>query len=169
MENIFLRLATKDDEMFLFKLVNDYECRKNSLNSREIIREDHEQWLNTILSSKTSQQYILMEEEEPVGQGRLELIGDGCRISYSVIPQRRGCGYGKILLKLLNNAILKNFPFCTYSYGEVLRQNVASQKIFEELGYESEEQDNIFFYRKSITQYVVDERDNLTARGGYCF
>ena len=155
MKNIFLRHAAKDDEMFLFKLVNDRECRKNSLNSKKIALEDHEQWLNTILSSKSCQQYILMEEDVPIGQGRLELIGKGCRISYSVIPQRRGCGYGKILLELLNNAILEDFPSCAYSYGEVLQKNIASQKIFEELGYKAEKQDNIFCYRKSVRQRVA--------------
>lgn len=150
MENLFLRYAAKEDAMFLFELVNDCECRQNSLNSDKISYEDHEQWLADILRSETRQLYILMEKELPIGQGRLELTKEGCRISYSVVPQRRGCGYGKILLKLLNNAIIKDFPSCTCSYGEVLKQNVASQKIFEELGYKREELNNIFYYKKPV-------------------
>jgi hypothetical protein len=155
MKKVFLRYATKDDAMFLFELVNDRECRKNSLNSKEITYEEHIQWLNAVLCSETRCQYILMEEEKSIGQGRLERIQDGCRISYSVIPQRRGCGYGKILLELLNNAILEDFQSCVYSYGEVLQKNIASQKIFEELGYKAEKLDTIFCYRKCVRQRVT--------------
>lgn len=144
MRKVSLRNATKNDVFFLFELINDSECRHNSLRSEEIIFESHKKWLQETLHSKTRKQYILMDGDTAVGQGRLELVEEGCRISYSIIPERRGAGYGKVLLKLLNNMILEVFPCCTYSYGEALRHNVASQRIFEELGYEREETKDFF-------------------------
>lgn len=155
MENVFLRHATEEDAIFLLDLANEKECRNNSLNQNKISKESHEQWFKEILRSETCQQYIMVKGGESIGQGRLEQMGDGCRISYSLIPQRRGCGYGKFLLKLLNNAALTDFSSCIYTYGEVLQQNIASQKIFEELGYIAEKRDHILYYRKTIEYYIV--------------
>lgn len=160
MKKIYLRPAAMNDAMFLFELANDSECRNNSLNSDKISFENHMEWFKEILEAPEKRQYILMDENQPVGQGRLELTEKGCRISYSIIPHRRGCGYGEILLKLLNNAILDEFPSCTYSYGEVLPHNVASRKIFENLGYYSKSLENYYHYKKEIT-YYDENLDNL--------
>lgn len=150
MEKIFLRQGMQEDMLFLFKLANDRECRNNSLKPHEITWEEHRKWFKEIILSKTQRQYILMDGVQPVGQGRLEVIGDFCRISYSIIPERRGKGYGKHLIELLNQTISKDFSNCTYCFGEVLKKNIASQKIFEELGYTAEERDDYFYYYKYI-------------------
>lgn len=158
MEQMELRHATIDDTMFLFELVNEHECRKNSLNSNFITFEEHEEWMRQILCSDVKRQYIFSVCDCPVGQGRLELVGDSCRISYSLIPKYRGCGYGKILVQLLNNIALQDFPDCKYSFGEVLKWNVASQKIFEELGYQADQRDDFFSYRKKIEYYEISQK-----------
>lgn len=150
MEDLFLRYACKDDAMFLLKLANDKECRENSFNSHEISLKEHIVWLEKILHSETCRQYIMMEGTLAVGQGRLEMNGNACRISYGIIPERRGCGFGKRLIHLLENAVLKDFPNCSYYYGEVLKRNVASQKIFVKLGFTAEEKEHIFCYRKYV-------------------
>lgn len=163
--NIFLRDAVEEDAVFLFDLVNDFECRNNSFHPDKVLYEEHLKWLKKILTSQTQKQYILVEGEKLIGQGRLELIGSTCRISYSVIPERRGCGYGKVLVQLLNNAIIQSFPDCLYSYGEVLKKNVSSQKIFEELGYEMEEREEYFYYQKQ-TDYYAEHQICLKKPGG---
>ena len=167
MEKVSLRYATESDAVFLFDLVNDPECRRNSLNSDRIVFESHVEWLEGILCSDMQKLYILIDGDEPVGQGRLELRDEGCRISYSIIPERRGYGYGGVLLKLLNNAILTEFPSCRYSYGEVLQHNVASQKIFEELGYEARKVKDVYYYRKLVEYYEITEIDVKNRGGGY--
>lgn len=150
MENIFIRYAVDKDASFLFQLVNDRLCRENSLNSQKITLEEHMDWFKKILHSDAQRQYILMNGTSPIGQGRLEARGDACRISYSIVQKYRGCGYGKILIQLLNNAAAKDFPECNSCFGEVLKGNVASQKIFEELGFSFEERDDYFYYLKRL-------------------
>lgn len=164
MEGLILRYAVQEDLKFLLKLANDKECRNNSLNPQEITLEEHRTWFGEMLRSETQRLYILMDGDKPIGQGRLESRGETCRISYSVIPERRGCGYGKSLLQLLNNAAIKDFPECSSCFGEVLKENIASQKIFEELGYIAENQNDYFCYFKYIEKCKVDtEQKN---RGG---
>ncbi len=157
MNEIFLRYAIQADAGFLFKLVNERECRKNSLNSKEISLESHMAWFHEILHSEKKRQYILIEGSKPVGQGRLESNGETCRISYSIIPERRGCGYGKYLIQLLGNVAVKDFPECISCFGEVIRENIASQKIFMGLGYNVEKRDNYFYYYKNIKYCKADQ------------
>lgn len=165
MEDIFLRYAVQEDAEFLFKLINDRECRRSSLNSGKINWNEHMDWFRKILLSGTQKQYILMDRETPVGQGRVEASGETCRISYSIISERRGCGYGKILVGLLNNAAVKDFRGCNSCFGEVLRENIASQKMFEELGFASEEQEKYFRYKKRI-EYCEIEQEISKKNGG---
>ena len=156
MRDIFLRYAVQEDAEFLFKLVNDRECRENSLNQNKITLKEHMNWFREILYSRTQKQYILMVGNTPVGQGRLEARGESCRISYSILPEYRGYGYGKILIKLLNNAAIKDFQGCRSCFGEVIKGNIASQKIFEELGYITEEKVQYLRYNKQIEYYKID-------------
>lgn len=165
MGDIFLRYALLDDGMFLLELANNRECRENAFDSHKITIEEHMSWLEKILHSETKKQYILMDGTVPVGQGRLETEDDTCKISYDIIPERRGCGYGKLLIQLLNNAALKDLPNCSYSYGEVLKGNIASQKVFEELGYTGEEQKECFCYRKHIEYIEISQSVNSLTRG----
>lgn len=167
MEDIFLRYAVQSDAGFLFELVNERECRKNSLNPKEITLESHMNWFHEILHSEKKKQYILMEGSKPVGQGRLESKGETCRISYSIIPERRGCGYGKYLIQLLNNAVIKDFPECVSCFGEVIPENIASQKIFMELGYNVEKRDNYFYCYKHIKYCEADQELIENRTGGY--
>ena len=97
-QEVVLRDANEQDVMFLFHLANDPECRKNSLNSEIIFLDDHLIWFQQMMKNHMKKQYILMDCCERVGQGRLEQIGNECRISYSIVPEYRGCGYGKVLL-----------------------------------------------------------------------
>ena len=123
-------------------------------------------WFRGTLLSRTQKQYILMDGITPIGQGRLEASGETCRISYSIIPERRGCGYGKALIKLLNNAAVKDFQECNRCFGEVLKENIASQKIFEELGFTAEEREKFFWYNKRIEYCKIDQEFNQKIGGG---
>ena len=101
MDNLYLRNANKKDLLFVYQLANDSESRRNSLNTNKISIDDHEKWFRNILSSNKASLYILMDSDTAIGQGRLEIINGKCRISYSIVPESRGRGYGKKLLCLL--------------------------------------------------------------------
>lgn len=150
-QSLFLRRAVWEDCAFLLQLANDDECRKSSFNQDKISLDTHIKWLKQVLCSETVKLYILMDQTEAIGQGRLELLENRCRISYSIIPKRRGGGYGKELIWLLCHAMLRDFSNCSVCYGEVLKTNVASQKVFEDLGYLAvNETEKYMIYEKNV-------------------
>lgn len=150
MGKIYLREACWDDKDFLFNLVNDEGCRKNSLNPKHIPLVEHERWFKKALDMGTQRIYILLDDGRRIGQGRLELRDEGCRISYSIVPEWRGCGYGGYLLEALCPMVAEVFPRCRRVYGEVLRWNVASQRIFADLGFSAEERADYLIYYKDV-------------------
>lgn len=139
MENLYLRNADMKDLLFVYHLANESEVRNNSLNTNKISIDEHKKWFQNILNAKKASLYILMDSDIAVGQGRLEIVNGKCRISYSIVPDRRGRGYGKKLLNLLLKKMKEDYPECKICYAEVLAGNVASRKIFEELMFERAE------------------------------
>lgn len=149
MGKLYLKKASESDSGFILDLANDPECRKNSFNPEIITLDTHMKWYDKIMNSSTACIYLLMEGDIPVGQGRLELKNGKCRISYSLISARRGCGYGKKLVALLMKRALTDFPDCNLFYAEVMKNNVASQKIFEEsmfLKNDVDKETGVFIY-----------------------
>lgn len=144
---------------FLFTLVNDWDCRENSLNQYKITEQEHEEWFFKTLQSEMKTIYILMHRDRPVGQGGLEEISGTCRISYSIILERWGCGYGRILMQQLGSRAGKKFPKCKYIYGQVVKNNVAFQKIFGNLGYSMVDVGNFIYYKKMLYS-VSDQADD---------
>lgn len=146
METVFLRPAVKEDAVFLYELVNDNECRKNSLCSDPIPWENHVEWFDRVLASAEKCIYICMDQGKRIGQGRLEKTESGCRLSYSIIPKKRGHGYGNRLLSLLEKEAMKSGWGTVY--GEVLIQNEASARIFRHLGYRCKQKDDYLLFYK---------------------
>ena len=108
MNKLYLRSATMADVQLLFDWANDPAVRENSFSSAQIRYEEHEKWFATILASDAARLFILMKQEMPIGQIRLELREGAWRISYSVAALYRGRGYGRILLEMMENELISS-------------------------------------------------------------
>lgn len=142
--------ATPSDCDLLLEWENEDECRKSSFCRDIILREDHERWFNQLYFSSRRNVFVLWEGNQPVAQVREEIYNKKIHLSYSVAKERRGCGYGKLLLLMYESMGRDYINSEGYIYGEVKKSNVASQKVFEELAYEKEERDDVYIYYKRI-------------------
>ena len=102
---ICLREATIKDRDLLFEWANDPETRRASFRTEKIGYEEHCRWFERILSDKNELQFILMNQDEPVGQVRLTLEGKNAVVSYSIAPDKRGLGYGKEIIRLTQDLV----------------------------------------------------------------
>ena len=149
MKDIHLRKVENKDMMLLYQWVNDPLVRKNSFNSGNISLEEHQKWFNEKFKNPNESIYILMVGEKSIGQVRLSKSNKQVIISYSIDSKYRGQGYGKLILKLVEDKINdENIKLI----GRVKRDNIASQLIFQSLNYEKEEFDNYFEYTKIVNQ-----------------
>lgn len=161
-----LRKATETDREQLLLWANEPECRKNSLHSHLITREEHSNRFAGKLDSENCPIYILEEKEKKLGQVRIDLLQSHGRISYSIDKGYRGLGYGKLILCLFFRETLKDFPDCQELIAEVKKENVASQRIFEEFGFTVQESgDNTIRYMAKPAMLKNIKRPEII-RGG---
>lgn len=131
----YLRTATEEDMDLLFAWANETDVRKNSFSEKNITYEEHRQWYKKLLNSKDSRQYIYMCDGVEIGQVRIKIVGNEAEIGYSICFQKRCMGYGKEMIYLLREQIRHDFPEVRKLTAKVKPDNVASQKVFLDMGY----------------------------------
>lgn len=131
----YLRYAVEEDMDLLFHWANESTVRKNAFSSAEITHEEHIRWFDNMLMRKDAKQYIYMCNDEPVGQIRIAVSGDIAEISYSICLEKRCMGYAKEMVRLLQGQVQKDFPEVKKLTAKVKPDNIASRKVFLDLGY----------------------------------
>ena len=123
--------ATNDHLVFLWSLRNDLVTNKYSLVSGKVSFSEHKKWF---LQNK-KKIYILANNNEPIGQIRLEKDKSDVLIDYAVAKNYRNKGYGSMLIKdcLKNNDNVQNFKAIVH------KKNIASINIFKKLNFKIEE------------------------------
>ena len=132
---IKLRKVTFDDMDILYQWANDTDVRENSFNSEPIPYEDHKEWFDRIINDNTVYQFMLLDNETPVGQIRLNVEGDEAEIGYSIAREFRGKGYGHKILQLIVEEVRLSIPEINKLVAKVKSGNIASKKLFESEGY----------------------------------
>lgn len=132
---VFLRKAEKDDMDLLFKWANDSVVRSNSFNTNPIPYENHVRWFKKMMEDDTVLQFILMDDDTPVGQIRLNIDGKNAEIGYSIASEFRGKGYGHRILQLVAEEVKTNHPEIRSLIAKVKPENTASNKLFVKEGY----------------------------------
>ncbi len=157
-EELHLRPAVIEDMDLLYKWRNEEICRKNSINKEYITYDNHCKWYIQKLNSKNCIIFICIKNDGsvclPIGQARIDYekheIG---KISYSIDAGYRCNGYGTRILKLLeyNKDVLNNISkLCAV----VEKNNIASQKCFENLKYLKNIKDGMFYYTKNLVNKI---------------
>lgn len=150
MKEIELRSATLSDLDLVFQWANDTETRKNSFQTTKIPYEEHKKWYQSRLKSKASDIFICYKNEIPVGQIRLDYQEKQAYISYSVAKEERGKGYGTALLSLIEEKAKNDIKRVSILCAKVKKDNIASCKKFEKLGYEKGMEQGYILYSKRI-------------------
>ena len=131
-----LRKATEADAEILFRWRNEPETRANSFHTEPIPYEEHVAWLKAALCNPAQEIYILCDGNVSIGQARLSTEGEAATISYSIDAAYRARGYGRAMLRCVEKLCAeRGTPKMLRGY--VKQKNIASQVIFESLGYTS--------------------------------
>jgi RimJ/RimL family protein N-acetyltransferase len=139
---ISLRKVTKNDARLLFEWENESEVRANATNQKLISWDEHIAWFACKLLDKLSFIYILTDLHENIGVIRFDNNNGVFIISYLIDKNHRGEGFGFLILEMGMKKIreaVENPIFIGY----VKRGNIASEKIFNRLGFSIKKEDVI--------------------------
>lgn len=137
--NLKMREAQKEDVDLYFRWANDREVRQNSFNPEPIKFESHFEWFTTKLTSERTMLFVFEILGKPVGQFRIDNVDNAWLIDYSVDKHYRGLGAGKAMVshfKASNSSSYLLYPL----KAKVKTSNIASQRVFEELGFQKVEE-----------------------------
>lgn len=133
--NFYLRPVMKDDKERLLIWANDEVVRRNSFHQEFITEESHNQWFDRVIKDPNVLIFILMMNEEAIGQCRLTIEDGIADIAYSIDKKLRGKGMGKILIHLMEQEVVSRYPEVKRLTGKVKESNIPSIKCFKDSGY----------------------------------
>lgn len=130
-----LRLAKFQDDKLLFNWANDPLVRSNAFNSKTINKTTHKEWFQSRINNKKNCVIYILETKEkvPIGQVRFEKKNKIFYINYSLDSFVRGKNIGYIFLKKAIKKFKQNRRIRLIA--EVKRENLASCKVFEKIGF----------------------------------
>lgn len=135
-EKIYLRIVKETDMKLLFDWRNNEIVRKNSFCMEPVEWTEHVKWFNATLVKSPVLFFIMMCNEQEVGQIRIDLELDNTAIiNYSIAEKYRGLGYGKQILYLAETELYERFKNKYMLKALVKENNISSQVAFERLGY----------------------------------
>ena len=148
-EEFVLRPASFRDIENVFLLSNDTEVRKNSIHERKISWKEHVSWFNETLSNKKCMFFIAeTEDEQCIGQIRFSIKGKECIVSISISEQFRGRHFGsKVLRKAMDSVSQQTY------FAYIKESNIASQKMFERIGFQCVRYESINNTTYKVYQY----------------
>ncbi len=149
--SLYLRKATEADAEILFCWRNDPDTRANSFNTELVSYAEHIAWFSATIHDPAHEIFILCRGETLIGQVRLAFEDETAMVSYSIDTAYREQGYGLAILRLVENLCVKRKKPCILC-GYVKKKNIASQLIFEKLGYTREDAREMTFliFKKRI-------------------
>jgi RimJ/RimL family protein N-acetyltransferase len=138
-EKIHFRFARESDTDLYYKWSNDSVVRNNSYNQDEITYESHVKWFNSKLQSPVCFFYLFLNEEnQPIGQVRIDNNGKETVIGISIDEHFRGKKLGSILIQMASEDYLKNHS-SENLVAYIKQENSASYNSFTKAGFGKEE------------------------------
>ena len=131
----FIKQATLADEDLLLEWVNsDDSLGWKKVSKRLISKCEHREWFNYSLSDKHTKIWIIMNDDEPSGQVRLQKKGDLIHIDIYVIADARGLGLASFALDQAITDYTELFGIGTFC-AIVNAKNKMSERLFLKNGF----------------------------------
>lgn len=145
-DGVFLSRASLDDIELIYTWQCHPETRKYALSPHVPTWEEHKAWMMKKLQSTCDYYYMIIDRinSNKVGAVRLDRMNQGdYLVSIFIDPQRYGKGIARKAL-----AALDNIHSDVTLHATVLKNNLASQNLFQKAGYQKINDDT--FLRKAI-------------------
>ena len=147
----YLRNAALEDLEITYTWANQPQIRQYAFKKGFIPLEEHSKWFAGKIKDENCIFKLLISEGEPVGSIRYDVKGEEGLISYLIAPDLTGRGLGTKLHELSIFDLEKERNDIKSIKGLVKKENIASIRIFEKLGFDKIELDkDVLEFRMKI-------------------
>lgn len=136
-------IANDGDLIDAFNWVNNENIRTFSFNKNKVSLEEHKNWFSKKIRDRNCLYLIANIDDNKVGSIRFDVINSKyAQISYLLHSDWHGRGLGLQLLFRGANVFFEKFKNVKEVRGLVLKENKASLKLFNNLGYSTLKEDD---------------------------
>lgn len=166
-----VRPATSDDCRTLWEWANDLETRAASFHPEPIEWEQHVSWFKKKLADQNCLFLIGTVDEVPVGVVRFDIVGSHAELSITIGPAYRGRGYGKAMLGLATDEVLRTGRVhCIDAF--VKPSNLRSACAFKSAGFRKvgvtqRHGQQVLWFRKGVTGSLATCMDGPDGDGAH--
>lgn len=133
-----IRKVEDGDLQITYEWATDANVRRFSFNKNKITLKEHSNWFFTTLENSNIEYYMLEINGNPAGSIRFDIDKEYiAKINYLLDPNFIGKGLGTYLLENGLKLLKVNRPSVKKVYGYVLKENIASVRIFEKLSFKN--------------------------------
>ena len=147
-----IRKIKEKDLLLTYNWSNDDLVRKNSISKKKILLKNHTSWFKKKINSNKDIIYISCINSNPVGMVRMEKKKNFFYLSYLISKKFRKKGLGFKMLSIFLKKFYKKSPYLKVK-ACILKNNYASIKIFEKVGFNEYKVDDKMIY------YVLTKRN----------
>lgn len=127
--------------------------RAFSFTQHDISFEEHQKWYTERINRPGTIYLLAKIHKKIIGSLRFDISGNNAVISYLIDPDSQGKGMGRALLSKGLSYLADNNADVNKVIGYVLKENVASIKIFERLCFIQSFEQNYLCFTKHIYRY----------------
>jgi UDP-2,4-diacetamido-2,4,6-trideoxy-beta-L-altropyranose hydrolase len=132
---IKIRRATQSDAKSIYDWRNDPSIRSASKNSNQLAWNEHEKWIERILSDTDHELLVGEINGAAIGVVRLDKLCEYYEISIYLVPDSYSKGYGPSLLLATERWLITERPEIKKIIATVLSKNEKSLKLFSDANY----------------------------------
>ena len=132
-DTLFVRESVYSDYLLYWYWVNDPAVRNNSFKQQDIALKDHQVWFENCLDNPNTILLVIESNLSAIGQVRFDYFDSYYTIDYSISRQFRGFGLGRVVLSRAIDYLKKYGSFTLI--GDIKESNLASCKVFEQVGF----------------------------------
>ncbi len=134
-QRLILRPVQALDSELIWNWANDTATRAASFSSEIIPWETHVTWFTERLNDPHCSFYLAHDATgAPLGQIRYQLEGEAATVSVSVVSERRGSGYGVVLIRAGTQRLFADTPAQSI-HAYIKPENLASANAFVRAGF----------------------------------
>jgi len=143
-DDLALREAIIGDADLLLNWRNERTTRMASNTSEPVLKDDHMNWLDGVISNPDRRLFIAEENGTPVGTARADQVDGIWELSWTVAKESRGRGVAKLMVALLAENL--SGDLCA----QIKKGNIASVRVAEYIGMQLEsELDGILYFLRN--------------------
>jgi|TARA_B100001964_G_scaffold16379_1_gene16952 RimJ/RimL family protein N-acetyltransferase len=143
----------KKDIWFLFKLKNDKDNIKNSINSKRITKKQHKIWFFRKLKSRNDKIFIIKKKNKKIGYIRFDKKKSFYEVSIALIKKFRGKKLStKFLLEAENNIESSKFT------AKIRHNNHKSFALFKSANYSYKRKKRFILMKKNLQNKDISKK-----------